>query len=446
MSMQRLYLPILVIFMIVCSLTFSAQTDQKNHPKIFLLTIHSTINPATADYFEQGVDQAINEHASAVILMLDTPGGLDKSMRDIIQKILSSPIPIVTYVAPSGARAASAGTYILYASHIAAMAPGTNLGAATPIAFAPISPQENKATKSSEEETAKQKMLNDANAYLRSLAELRGRNIQWAGKAINQSASISAEEALKEHVINLIANDVSDLLKKINGMKINIQSKEFILTTDHAKVETISANWRTQFLSIITDPNIAYILLLIGVYGIFFEFFNPGFILPGVIGALALLIALYALQLLPINYVGLTLIFLGIVFLISEAFLPSGALAFGGIVSFVMGSILLFDSHTSNIKIAYSIILTVTAITAAFFIFIINIVIRARFRPVVSGSEQLIGTHAKIIYNEQGHPLIRISSELWQVESTEPLQEGQEVIITQRKGLILVVKKLENMK
>lgn len=406
-----------------------------------VLKIDGAIGPATQEYILQGLHTAAANSAALIILQINTPGGLDQSMRGIISAIISSPVPVISYVAPSGARAASAGTYIMYASHIAAMAPGTNLGAATPVSIgmpsAKPSPEQKPIPKTAEEKKA----LNDALAYIRSLAQLRNRNVTWAEQAVQQGASLSANEALKMQVIDVIANDIPSLLQQIDGRKINLQGQERILQTQNLKVETLEPNWRSRFLAIITDPNVAYILLIIGMWGIFFEFVNPGLVLPGVVGAISLLLGLYALQLLPVNYAALGLIILGIIFLVAELFVASfGALAVGGIIAFVLGSILLFEKGVPGYQVAKSIIITVAISTLGFFLIILRMALKARNKPVVSGAESLIGSIATVIALPNQAPRVRIQGELWQIQSTEPLQAGQTVQVIEMKGLILIVK------
>jgi membrane-bound serine protease (ClpP class) len=412
-----------------------------NPPRIaLLLNLKGAISPATQDFVARGLKQAALQHAEIVILQLDTPGGLDQAMRGIISDILASPIPVVTYVAPSGARAASAGTYILYASQIAAMAPGTNLGAASPVTIGYTATSEKNHQPSVEEK----KMANDAAAYIRSLAQLRDRNPTWAEKAVTQAASLSAAEALQLGVIDLVADNTEILLNKIDHRNVIVLGQPRILNTTGLTITPFAADWRVKFLSIITDPNVAYILLIVGIWGLFFEFANPGFLLPGTVGVICLLLALYAFQLLPINYVGLGLILFGIAFMVAEAFLPTfGTLGIGGLVAFIMGSILLLDKTGGNYQIGLAVIFAVSIITAAFFLMVINLALKARFRPVVSGREELIGSTATIVISEKNYIRIHLRGEWWQVRSTMPLTQGQMVRVVGLEGLTLLVEPIE---
>lgn len=402
----------------------------------WLLSIDGAIGPSAGAYITHEIEKAESAKVGLIILQLNTPGGLEKTTRDITQTILNSPIPIVTYVAPSGARAASAGTYILYASHIAAMAPGTNLGAATPIA---LMGDEKTSSKPS---TSEQKATEDASAYLRSMAQLNHRNETWANEAVKKSTSLSADEALRLGVINFIAKDVNDLLKQINGYTVNVKNTSFKLNTEALTIETQTPDWRAQLLNVITDPNIAYILLLIGICGIFFEFTNPGFILPGVVGTISLLLALYALQMLPINFVGLALIIVGIAFMVAEAFVAAfGALGIGGIIAFFLGSLLLLDTASPEYKIALSVIITISLLTAAFFLLIINLALKARFRPIVTGHEQLLHSEG-IVIKQNNQLFILVAGEPWQIKSDESLEAGQRVKVINRDGMTLIVRRI----
>jgi membrane-bound serine protease (ClpP class) len=382
---------------------------------------------------------------------MDTPGGLDTAMRDIIQEILVSPVPVATYVTPGGARAASAGTYILYASHISAMAPGTNLGAATPVEIGGIpdaddllkkkpGDNEDDAQPADSKDTMESKRINDAAAYLRSLAQMHGRNVEWAELAVREAASLPAVEALAQGVIDIVAIDIRDLLEQAQGRPVTVAGVEQVLDVVGLPLQVIEPDWRNRLLAVITDPNVAYILMLIGIYGLFFEFANPGFVLPGVAGAISLLLALYAFQVLPVNYAGLALLSLGIIFMLAEAFAPSfGALGFGGVIAFVIGSIILFDQEGTGYAVSLPLIFALSLITAGFFLFIIGAAIKARERPVVSGQEEMLHASGEVLDDFEGKGRIRIHGEIWLAESTTPLRRGDRVKVVAVNGLVLKV-------
>jgi membrane-bound serine protease (ClpP class) len=423
-----------------------------------LLEIDGPIGPATSHYISQGLKRAAKQGSAVVILRMDTPGGLDTAMRDIIKDILASPVPVVTFVSPSGARAASAGTYILYASHIAAMAPATNLGSATPV---PIGGQPAAPDKQDDDQTKtpqpgdeakpavapggamERKVVNDAVAYLRSLAQLRGRNVEWAEKAVREGANLAAADALEQKVIDLIATDEADLLAKIHGRKLTIDTREVTLATEGLSVETVEPDWRTELLSVITNPTVAYGLLLIGIYGLLFEGYNPGAVLPGVAGAICLLLALFAFQVLPVNYAGLALIILGTVLVVAEAFVPSfGTLGVGGLIAFVIGSIMLFDTSVPGFEVAMPIIGGIAFVAGLLLCGMVWIFARSRRRPVVTGVEQIVGSTAEAIadFTEQG--VVRLGGETWKARSSAPLRAGQRVRVVKVEGLLLWVEPL----
>jgi membrane-bound serine protease (ClpP class) len=411
------------------------------------LIVEGAIGPATDDYIGRALETAAERHAELVVIRMDTPGGLDSAMRGIIKSITKSAVPVATYVAPTGARAASAGTYILYASHIAAMAPGTNVGAATPVKMgggAPMGRQgkdeEDKPAEDGAGDASKQKIINDAVAYLRSLAELRGRNQEWAEKAVREAASLPASEALELGVIDIVATGMADLLKQVDGRQVTVQGQQRTLNTAGSVVDQLVPDWRSRFLSVITNPNVAYILMLIGIYGLMLEFSNPGAIVPGTIGAISLLLALYAFQLLPINYAGMGLILLGVALMVGEAFQPSfGVLGIGGLTAFVIGSIILMDTEAPGFGIDISVIVTFTIISALVFIVVIGMAIKARRRPVVSGMEQLVGADAVVLADFDREGRVSIHSETWTALSSAPVRKGQQVKVSGIQGLTLLV-------
>ena len=392
---------------------------------MLVVALDGAIGPASADFVSRAIKRAAKEKAQLVVIRMDTPGGLDTSMRGLIKDMLASPVPVATFVAPSGARAASAGTFILYASHIAAMAPGTNVGAASPVSIGGAPAKEDG--KKAEPDTMTKKVTNDAVAYIRGLAEMRKRNPDWAEKAVREAVSLSAQEALKLNVIDHVAADLPELLKKLGK-------------SDAPLIE-VEADWRTKLLGVITNPSIAYILILVGIYALIFEFMNPGLILPGVAGAICLLLALYALHLLPVNYAGLALILLGIAFMVAEAFLPAfGSLGVGGLIAFVIGSIILMEEATiPGFDIPYPLIAGVTAASAAFLFFIVGMAVRNRKRPVVTGREYLIGAPAEALEDFSAEGWARVQGETWRVRSAAPVRRGQRLRVRSIDGLILTV-------
>ncbi len=439
----------------------SGEIERSSSRKAFLLQIDGIIGPATTDYFERSLDKADTASTEFILLRMDTPGGLDLSMRKIIKRIISSPVPIVSYVSPGGSRAASAGTYILYASHIAAMAPATNLGAATPVQMLPTGKfdqedtntdnksdsdknkgkVEKKEQKPQIQDPMTKKIINDAVAYIRGLAKMRGRNEKWAEQAVRSAASLPAEEALKKNVIDIIATSQADLFKQLDGRKVNVLGAEKTLNTSGLVLVEIEPDWRNKLLEVITNPNIAYILMLVGIYGLIFEFSNPGAILPGTIGAISLLLALFAFQVLPINYAGLALIILSIGLMTAEAFAPSfGVLGLGGVAAFVIGSIILIDTDLPGYGIDMSLIVGFAITTAILFILAMGLVFKSRRNPIVSGEEEMIGALGEVLedFDQQGR--VRVHSEIWTARSESPMKKGEKARVEAMDGLTLVVR------
>jgi membrane-bound serine protease (ClpP class) len=424
-----------------------------------LIELNGPIGPAMSRYVEYALADAGDGRSAVVILQMDTPGGLDTSMRDIIKAILASAVPVVTYVAPSGARAASAGTYILYASHFAAMAPATNLGAATPISVGgePSTPPSEPPAKPGEEPKQKgpqeipagtageRKAVNDAVAYIRALAQLRGRNADWAEAAVRGAASLSADDAIKQHVIEIVAKSVPDLLEQLHGRKVKVADREMVLDTRGLAVHRVAPDWRTRVLLVLTHPTIAYGLLLIGIYGLLLEGYNPGAVLPGVVGALSLLLGLYGLQLLAVNYAGLALMALGIGLIVTEFFMPAfGSLGVGGMAAFVIGSIILFDTKTSGLQVALPLILGIAAAGGLVIVTIGWLAARARNRPLSSGVETMIGAVVEVVGDCQDRCLVRYGGELWNARTASPLRAGQQARIVKVVELTLWIEPQQN--
>jgi membrane-bound serine protease (ClpP class) len=456
-----------IAVLLLLTLGFAAATPAK---EAVVLDVRGAIGPATVDYVQSGFAHAAEQRAALVVLRLDTPGGLDAAMRDIVKEILASPVPVVGYVAPSGARAASAGTYILLASHVAVMAPATTLGSATPVQLGglPSLPEEpDKATKPeratepaagedraetaapTEPDDAKtpmeRKLVNDAAAYLRGLAKLRGRNAEWAEQAVRSAANLAAAEALEKGVIDLVATDLGDLLKQLNGRTVQILGENVAIDTGGVVAKEREAGWRTQLLAIITDPNIAYVLLLIGIYGLIYELANPGAMIPGVTGVIALLVALYAFQALPVDFAGLALLALGIGFMILEAFVPSfGALGIGGAIAFVAGSIMLFREDAGGLAVAWPLIGSFALLSAALFIGVIGFAVKSRRSPVVSGAEEMIGAVGEALEDFEHSGQVRVHSEIWSAEAVRPVRRGQRVRVVALRGLTLTVEEVKD--
>jgi len=431
-------------------------------PQIRLIELEGAISPATADYFIHSLNDAQDAGAAVVIVRLDTPGGLDQSMRAMIKEILASPIPVVTYVAPNGSRAASAGTYILYASHVAAMAPATNVGSSTPVSIGGGSPFPTPGAPPKEPakdkdagddggedaqppgDTMERKVINDAVAYIRGLANLRGRNADWAEKTVREAANLTASDALAENVIDLVADDLDDLIAALDGRTVTLDGRTLTLDLEDAEVTRIQPGWRYEFLALITDPNVAYILLMIGIYGLILEFYNPGMGVPGVTGVICLLLGAYALQMLPVNYAGLALMLVGIGLMVAEVFTPSfGVLGIGGAISFVIGSIILMDSDLPGYQISIPIIAAFAVSSLGIFLFALGAAMRARHMRVVSGREAMIGGEAVAQADFEDTGPVRAFSENWQARSARAVRKGEKLKVTGVEGLVLTVEPKE---
>ena len=409
--------------------------------------IHGAISPASAAYFLRALDAAQRAKADLLVLRLDTPGGLDSSMREMIQGILASPVPVATWVAPAGARAASAGTYLLYASHIAAMAPGTNLGAATPVAIGSgggkpgdAKPEDDKEGRALLGGAQEKKAVHDAAAYIRSLAQLYGRNAEWAERAVREAESLSAAEALKQKVVDFVAADLPDLLRQAEGRRVKLAGGEATLALAGAAVVAIAPTWKERLLAAIANPNIALILMMLGIYGLLFEFYTPGFGVAGIIGAICLLVALYALAMLPINATGALLIVLGVALMATEAFVPSfGAFGIGGIVAFVAGALMLIDGDLPGLEISLAFVVPLAVVSALMTFGIVAFALRARRRPAVSGIEAMIGDIVDALEDFEREGWVRAFGERWQARSETPLKCGARARIVAVDGLTLVV-------
>lgn len=430
---------------------------------VWVVPVNGAIGPAISDYLSREIEQAQQENVSLVILRMDTPGGLDSSMRDIIHAITTSSIPVATWVGPSGSRAASAGTYILLASHVAAMAEATNLGAATPVALgggAPGAPssgddqiekakdQQETEDSTSEKVPAKtameKKVINDARAYIKGLAKLHDRNAEWAEKAVSEAASLDAQEALKLNVIDYIANSPEELVQAINGTTVKINNQPVTLSLENPVWVERVPDWRAEMLAVITNPNVAYILILIGIYGLLLEFYNPGIGLPGVLGGICLLLAMYALQMMPVNYAGLGLLLLGIALMIAEAFSPSfGVLGLGGVVAFILGSIFLMDSDLPGFQVALPLIFGLAIFSVALIILTVGMLVRIRHRRVTTGLETYPGKQAVVSDDFiDGEGRVQMDGAFWTAkdELNQGLKQGDQVTVVNVKGLTLTVK------
>ena len=426
-----------------------------------IIEIDGAISPATSNFIEKGLNHGNENGVELIVIEMDTPGGLDTSMRSIIKNILNSKVPVATYVSPKGSRAASAGTFILYASHIAAMAPATNLGAATPVAIGgtapspikpePVEPEDQEENKSEplestpDNETAlAKKRLNDAAAYIRSLADRYGRNAEWAELAVREAATLTAEEALENNVIDYVADDLGDLFEQINGHEVETNAGKQTLSTENVLIERFIKDWRIKFLETLADPNLAYLLMLIGIYGLILEGYNPGSILPGVVGAICLILALFAFQVLAVNYAGLILIALGVVLIVAEAFAPSfGILGFGGLTSFVLGSIMLFDSGIPGFEVSRLLIGSIAFLGGLIILGLVFFLARTLKRPIVSGTEGMLGEQGIALEDFDSKGDVLVHGERWQAKTSEPVKKGQGIEITAVKNMLVLIKPTE---
>ncbi len=425
-SVKKIYCIILFLLLCFSSTAYGAAKD------LYEIKVQGVIGPPIAQFITESIRKATEADAQALLVLLDTPGGLDTSMREIIKAIMDSKIPVIVYVYPQGARAASAGAIIMLSSHIAAMAPGTNLGAAHPVSIG----KDEKPDK-----VMLKKVVQDAEAYAKSIAKKRGRNVDWAGKAVTQSVSATAEDALRMHVIDVVAESVDDLLLKIDGRSVEVGDKKVTLKTKGLKPKELEMSFKYRFLATITDPNVAYILMMLGFYGILFEIYSPGAIFPGVIGGICIILAFYAFSSIPISFAGLALILLGIIFFILEIKVVShGALSLAGVISLILGSVMLIDLPSEWLSISWVSILVVVSVTVLFFVGVLSYAIKAQFSKVRTGSEGLVGEEgvAKTDVRENGK--VEVHGELWNAKSDEPIAAGERVMVTEVKGMRLKVK------
>lgn len=444
------------IFALTATVDAGPESATDARSQALVIQVEGAIGPATSAYVEDAITDAEGRGAKLLVLRMDTPGGLDTSMRSIVKAINASQVPVVGFVAPSGARAASAGTYILYACHVSAMAPGTNLGAATPVQIGGLgggeAPGKGEPAPNAEEgegdgakpektgDAMKDKLINDAAAYIRSLAQLRGRNAEWAEKAVRDAASLPAHEAVELGVVDLQARDLDDLLVKLDGRVVGIAGGEVTLATGGMTRVELEPDWHSRLLAIVSNPNIAYILMLMGIYGLIYEFSNPGAVVPGTVGAVSLLLALYAFQLLPINYAGVALMLLGLALMVAEAFAPSfGALGIGGVAAFVVGSLIMIDTDAPGFGLSIPLILTFAVASALLLVFAVGMAIEARRRPVATGAEELLTATGHALAAFEGEGRVLLHGEIWTARSQVPVAADQSVQVVGRDGLTLLV-------
>ena len=443
-------LPRLIAIVLLLFTPSAAFAEAQSPPPgaTWILDLDGAVGPASADYLVTGIADAQTQRAGLIVIRMNTPGGLDGAMRDIIEAILASTVPVATFVTPRGARAASAGTYILYASHIAAMAPASHLGAATPVSLTTPSVPTSDQTDDREpaaKTAMERKMINDAAAYIRGLADLRGRNSAWAELAVREAASLSADEALAENVIDLVAENLAALLIQLEGRKVSVAGRDIMLAPADSTLYERQPGWRTELLATITNPGLVLILGMIGFYGIILEFYNPGSLVPGTVGVICLLLAGYALQLLPVNYAGLALLVVGIGLIIAEALSPSfGILGAGGLAAFMMGGIMLFDSELDAFRIGWPVLLAVGVIGGGFILVTVTLAMRIRQQSVTTGTGRIRGQHGIVLADFSAGGQVRVAGEIWQASCPTPLSKGDRVVVTAVDGLTLSVKKESN--
>jgi len=434
---MRVFIPYIILCVILAlpQGLKSQSVDENDSKKVLVISVDGTINPSSAEYINSGIQSAAEQNAECLVINLNTPGGLLKSTRIIVTDILNSEIPIVVFVYPGGSQAASAGVFVTLAAHIAAMAPGTNIGAAHPVDL-----------QGQQDSIMNEKATNDAAAFIRTISEKRARNVQWAEDAVRKSLSITETEALKERVIDIVAVSIQDLLEKIDGKEITLYSGTEVLETRNAEVINLDMSFKQKILDLLSDPNIAYILLMIGIYGIMFELYNPGSIFPGVIGGISIIIAFYSLHTLPVNYAGLALIiFAVILFLLEIKVVSHGLLTIGGVISLILGSIMLINTETTLevFKISWQVILVIVILTTGFFIFAIGFGIKAQTRKPTTGTEGIIGETGETISDLDPEGQVRIHGEIWNAESLEGIiSKGTKVKVIQISNLKLTVRKI----
>jgi len=454
-----------LLFALTTSTPLAQEQDAPKPAKALVFTVEGAIGPVIADHIAEQLAAIDPATTRVVILRIDTPGGLDSAMRKIIRAELASPVPVVVYVAPAGARAASAGTYILYAASVAAMAPGTNLGAATPITIGgmPEFPEgerdraEPDKAKNDEDKDAgkadpnepldtstaeQRKMVNDAAAYIRGLAQMHGRNADWAEAAVRGAASLPADEALKRNVVDVVAATLPELLRQIDGRQVLVNGEKKTLATADLELVESEIDWRTRLLAVITDPTVAYLLMLVGIYGLIFEFANPGTYAPGVIGGISLLLALFAFSVLPVDYAGLALILLGIALMVAEAFAPSfGILGLGGVIAFAIGSVIMFKAGAPGFGLPIPVVAASSVVTGGLLILVLAMLLRSRRKAIITGQEGLIGSAGEVVEWTDRGGRVRVLGELWLARADVTLQPGDPVEVRSREGLLLTVEK-----